>query len=260
MEPVKAVILAGGLGTRLAEETSLRPKPMVEIGGKPILWHIMNIYAHYEVNEFVLALGYMGEFVKEYFMNFYAKNNDISVDLSSGKTTVHQGALPKWTVHMADTGLATQTGGRVKRLEGWLQNDQTFMLTYGDGVANVNIQELLSFHRSHGKLATMTTVRPPSRFGEVDIQGDAITHFNEKPQTGEGWINGGFFVLEREVLDYIEGDQTYLERDPLERLAAEGQLMAFRHPGFWQPMDTLREKRLLEDLWQSGKAPWKVWE
>lgn len=257
---VKAVILAGGLGTRLAEETSLRPKPMVEIGGKPILWHIMNIYSHYEVNEFVLALGYMGEYIKEYFLNFYAKNNDITVDLSSGRTTVHQGKLPSWKVHLADTGASTQTGGRVKRLERWLQNDQTFMLTYGDGVSNVDIGELLRFHRAHGKLATMTAVRPPSRFGEVDLNGDAITHFNEKPQTGEGWINGGFFVMEREVLDYIEGDNTYLERDPLERLAAEGQLMAFRHPGFWQPMDTLREKRLLEELWQSGKAPWKVWE
>ena len=256
---MKAVILAGGLGTRLAEETSLRPKPMVEIGGRPILWHIMSTYAHHDVNEFVLALGYMGEFVKEYFLNFYAKNNDITVELSSGKTTVHEGVLPSWTVHMADTGLSTQTGGRVKRLERWLQNDQTFMLTYGDGVSDVDIGALLAFHRAHGKLATMTAVRPPSRFGEVDLSGDAITHFNEKPQTGEGWINGGYFVLEREVLEYIDGDETYWERDPLERLASEGQLMAYRHPGFWQPMDTLREKRLLEELWQSGNAPWKVW-
>ncbi len=259
LSPVKAVILAGGLGTRLAEETSLRPKPMVEIGGRPILWHIMNTYAHHDVNEFVLALGYMGEVVKEYFLNFYAKSNDITVELSSGKTTVHEGSLPNWIIHLADTGAQTQTGGRVKRLERWLKHDQTFMLTYGDGVADVDITALLAFHRSHGKLATMTAVRPPSRFGEVDLSGDAIRHFNEKPQTGEGWINGGFFVLEREVLKYIDGDETYWERDPLERLASEGQLMAYRHPGFWQPMDTLREKRLLEELWQSGQAPWKVW-
>jgi glucose-1-phosphate cytidylyltransferase len=257
---VKAVILAGGLGTRLAEETSVRPKPMVEIGGRPILWHIMNTYAYHGVEEFVLALGYMGEFVKEYFLNFYAKNNDITVELSSGRTTVHEGSLPNWVIHLADTGAQTQTGGRVKRLERWLKHDQTFMLTYGDGVADVDIAALLAFHRSHGKLATMTAVRPPSRFGEVDLSGDAIRHFNEKPQTGEGWINGGFFVLEREVLNYIDGDDTYWERDPLERLAREGQLMAYRHPGFWQPMDTLREKRLLEELWQSGQAPWKVWQ
>ena len=207
----------------------------------------MNSYAHHDVNEFVLALGYMGEFVKEYFLNFYSKNNNITVELFSGQTTVHEGVLPSWTVHMADTGLSTQTGGRVKRLERWLQNDQTFMLTYGDGVSDVDIGALLAFHRAHGKLATITAVRPPSRFGEVDLSGDAITHFNEKPQTGEGWINGGYFVLEREVLEYIDGDETYWERDPLERLASEGQLMAYRHLGLWQPMDTLLEKRLLEE-------------
>jgi glucose-1-phosphate cytidylyltransferase len=256
---MKAVILAGGLGTRLSEETSVRPKPMVEIGGKPILWHIMNTYAHHGVNEFIIALGYMSEFVKEYFLNFYAKNNDITIDLSSGKTEIHHGRQPNWIVHLVDTGLNTQTGGRVKRIKKWLGNDQTFMLTYGDGVADVNIKALLEFHQNHGKYATMTAVRPPSRFGEVMLQGNQINSFTEKPQTGEGWINGGYFVLEREILEYIAGDNTYWERDPLEKLAEEQQLMAFQHAGFWQPMDTLREKRILEDLWQSGQAPWKVW-
>jgi glucose-1-phosphate cytidylyltransferase len=256
---MKAVILAGGLGSRLSEETVLRPKPMVEIGGKPILWHILNIFAAHGVTEFIVALGYRAEVVKEYFLNFYALNNSISIDLSSGSTTVHQGNAPPWKVHLVDTGLNTQTGGRIKRLGSWLGQDDVFMATYGDGVADVDIAALLKFHAAHGKLATVTTVRPPARFGQIVTEGNLVREFAEKPQTGEGWINGGFFVLSRRVLDYIDGDETLWEREPMERLAADGQLMAYRHDGFWQPMDTLRERRLLEELWASGKAPWKVW-
>ncbi len=256
---MKAVILAGGLGSRLSEETVLRPKPMVEIGGKPILWHIMNVYAAFGVDEFIVALGYRGEVVKEYFLNFYALNNNISLDLANGRTTVHEGTGPRWRVHLVDTGTRTQTGGRLKRLAGWLGADRTFMLTYGDGVADIDIRALLQFHHAHGKLATVTTVRPPARFGGIAFDGDRVAEFTEKPQVGEGWINGGFFVLNQDVLDYIEGDETLWEREPLERLARDGQLMAYRHEGFFQPMDTLREKRLLDELWASGKAPWKVW-
>ena len=256
---MKAVILAGGLGSRLSEETVARPKPMVEIGGKPMLWHIMNIYAAHGVHEFVVALGYRGEVVKEYFLNFYAINNDISIDLSQGTTTVHHGKQPHWKVHLVDTGLHTQTGGRLARLHDWLGDDDTFMMTYGDGLANVDLTALMGFHGAHGKLATVTTVRPPARFGGIVFAGDQVSEFTEKPQVGEGWINGGFFVLNRGVLDYIEGDATIWERAPLERLAANGELMAHRHEGFWQPMDTLRERHLLEELWASGRAPWKVW-
>jgi glucose-1-phosphate cytidylyltransferase len=256
---MKVVILAGGLGSRLAEETGLRPKPMVEIGGKPMLWHIMHTYAHHGIDEFVIALGYRGEVVKEYFLNFYALNNDISVDLATGASTIHDGRQPRWTVHLVDTGLHTQTGGRVKRLRSWIGDDQTFMLTYGDGLADVDVAALARFHAAHGKLATVTTVRPPARFGGIVFEGERVSEFTEKPQAGEGWINGGFFVLDRRVLDYIDGDETLWEREPLERLASDGQLMAYRHAGFWQPMDTLRERRLLEDLWSSGAAPWKVW-
>ena len=256
---MKTVILAGGFGTRLAEETVIRPKPMVEIGGKPILWHIMNIYAAADFKEFVIALGYKGEFIKDYFQKFYALNNDLTVNLATGETTVHAGRQPDWTVHLVDTGPETMTGGRVRRLRDWI-GDETFMLTYGDGVANVDVADLVAFHRKHGKLATVTAVRPPARFGGLVFEGDQIIEFTEKPQTGEGWINGGFFVLEPEVLDYIEGDDTIWERGPLESLARDGQLMAYRHDDFWQPMDTLREKGYLESLWESGDAPWKVWE
>ena len=257
---MKVVILAGGIGSRLSEETTVRPKPMVEIGGKPILWHIMNIFAAHGFDEFVIALGYRGEFIKDYFINFYSLNNDITVDLASGATTVHPGReQPRWKVHLVDTGASTQTGGRVKRLRDWLGDDQTFLMTYGDGVADVDLRALVGFHRAHQKLATVTTVRPPARFGGIQFEGDRVSEFTEKPQTGEGWINGGFFVLDRRVLDYIDGDATLWEREPLEHLAADGQLMAFRHDGFWQPMDTLRERRLLEDLWTTGTAPWKVW-
>jgi glucose-1-phosphate cytidylyltransferase len=256
---MKVVILAGGLGSRLSEETVARPKPMVEIGGKPMLWHIMNIYAAHGMQEFIVALGYRGEAVKEYFLNFYAINNDISVDLALGTTTVHHGKQPHWKVHLVDTGLHTQTGGRLGRLRSWLDEDETFMMTYGDGLADVDLTGLLRFHREHGKLATVTTVRPPARFGGIVFDGDQVSEFTEKPQVGEGWINGGFFVLNRAVLDYIEGDATIWERAPLERLAGGGELMAHRHEGFWQPMDTLRERHLLEDLWATGRAPWKVW-
>ena len=256
---MKAVILAGGLGSRLSEETTLRPKPMVEIGGKPMLWHIMNIFSCHGIDEFIIALGYRGESVKEYFLNFYALNNDLTLDLARGSTTIHDGRQPRWTVHLVDTGLTTQTGGRVKRLEKWLGDDSTFIMTYGDGVADVDVRALLRFHESHGKLATVTTVRPPARFGGIVFDGNRVSQFTEKPQTGEGWVNGGFFVLNRAVLDYIDGDHTLWERDPMERLAADGQLMAFQHDGFWQPMDTLRERRLLEELWATGSAPWKVW-
>jgi glucose-1-phosphate cytidylyltransferase len=256
---MKAIILAGGLGSRLSEETTLKPKPMVEIGGKPMLWHIMNIFSCYGVDEFIVALGYRGEVIKEYFLNFYALNNNVTVDLATGGSTIHEGRQPRWKVHLVDTGAQTQTGGRVKRLERWLGDDETFMLTYGDGVADVDIRALLKFHQGHGKLATVTTVRPPARFGGIVFEGDKVAEFTEKPQTGEGWINGGFFVLDRRVLSYIDGDATLWERDPMERLAQDGQLMAYRHSGFWQPMDTLRERKVLEDLWASGKAPWKCW-
>jgi glucose-1-phosphate cytidylyltransferase len=256
---MKAVILAGGLGSRLSEETVARPKPMVEIGGKPILWHIMNIFSAYGVNEFVLALGYRAEFVKEYFLNFYAINNNISIDLATGKTTIHEGNQPRWKVHLVDTGLLTMTGGRLRRLRQWLGDDETFLMTYGDGVADVDVRGLMRFHESHGKLATVTTVRPPARFGSIVFDGQRVSEFTEKPQTGEGWINGGFFVLNRKVIDYVENDESIWEKGPMERLAQDGQLMAYRHEGFWQPMDTLREKKLLEDLWTAGSAPWKVW-
>lgn len=256
---MKTIILAGGMGTRLAEETSMRPKPMVEIGGKPILWHLMNIYGAHGFQEFIVALGYKGEAIKEYFLNFRTLNSDLTVDLASGSHTSQAAAPMPWKIHLVDTGLKTQTGGRLKRLASWLDKDESFFMTYGDGLGNVDLQSLLDFHKQHGKMATVTAVRPPARFGGLALDDDQVVRFTEKSQAGEGWINGGFFVLERSVLDYIAGDDTLWELDPLEVLAAEGQLMAFRHEGFWQPMDTLREKQMLETLWASGNAPWKVW-
>lgn len=256
---MKTIILAGGLGTRLSEETVLKPKPMVEIGGHPMLWHIMNIYAHFGHDAFLVALGCKGDLIKDYFLRFNAMNANLSVDLATGAAKVHEGSPITWKVDLVDTGQETMTGGRIRRLAPWLGQDDEFMMTYGDGVANVDIPALLAFHRSHGRLATVTAVRPPARFGGITFEGDRVAGFAEKPQVGEGWINGGFFVLNRKVLDYIDGDSTLWEKEPLERLTADGQLMAFRHEGYWQPMDTLREKNLLEDLWRAGNAPWKVW-
>ena len=255
---MKTVILAGGLGTRLAEETTVVPKPMVEIGGRPILWHILNTYAAYGFREFVVALGYKGEVVKDYFRSFRERNADLTVRLAHGEVTAHDAAHPDWTVHLVDTGAGTATGGRLKRLSRWLADDATFMMTYGDGVADIDVGRLVAFHRAHGRLATITAVRPPARFGGLGLDGDRVTSFAEKTHATEGWINGGFFVLERGVLDLIPGDDTPWESLPVETLAARGELMAYRHDGFWQPMDTLREKRLLEELWASGNAPWKV--
>jgi len=256
---MKVAILAGGYGTRLAEETEIRPKPLVEIGGKPILWHIMMHYAHYGFKDFVIALGYKGEAIKKYMVDYCSLNSDLTIDLKSGKIEVDDGYKPDWKVKLVDTGTNTQTGGRIKRLAQHLGNE-TFMLTWGDGVSDVNLKELLAFHRSHGKLATLTAVRPPARYGHLKFDNNRITEFTEKPQTGEGWINGAFFVLEPGVFDYITGDEIVWEKEPLEGLARDGQLMAYQHTSFWQCMDTLREKYILEKLWQSGKAPWKIWE
>jgi glucose-1-phosphate cytidylyltransferase len=256
---VKVVILAGGLGTRLAEETEVKPKPMVEIGGLPILWHIMKHYSYYGFKEFFIALGYKGEVIKRYFLDYYTLDGSLSVDLSSGNVQRHEKECEDWVVHLMDTGQDTLTGGRVKRLEPLLRAN-TFMVTYGDGVGDVDLQGLLKFHRSHGRIATITAVRPPSRFGGLVFDGEMVSAFAEKSQIGEGWINGGFLVLEPAIFDYLEGDNSSLEADALERLAADGQLAAYRHDGFWQCMDTLRDKRLLEKLWQEGRAPWKVWK
>lgn len=254
---MRAVILAGGLGTRLAEETETRPKPMVEIGGRPILWHIMSHYAAHWVTEFVIALGYKSEQIKRFFVEYTQLLGSLSVDLGRGEVTQHEEAGVDWTVHLIDTGLYTNTGGRVRRVAPRIK-DETFMLTYGDGVSDVDVQALLRFHRATGRLATVTAVRPPARFGGLEFDGDLVRTFTEKPQAGEGWINGGFFVLEPQVLDYIGGDDDSFENDVLPRLAAEGQLAAYRHHTFWQCMDTLRDKRQLEALWQEGRAPWRA--
>jgi glucose-1-phosphate cytidylyltransferase len=255
---MRTVILAGGLGTRLAEETTVRPKPMVEIGGKPLLWHIMNIYAAHGCLDFLVAAGYKSEVIKEYFRHFYYYNSDLSIDLASGKTNVVSSTSPKWRVGVYDTGASTLTGGRVRRLKPHI-GDETFLLTYGDGVGDIDIRRLIAFHREHGALATMTVVRPPARFGSMDLDGDMVMDFSEKAPTREGWINGGFFVMEPRVLDYICGDDESLEAVTLAKLTADRQLRAFRHEGFWQPVDTLREKQKLEALWESGEAPWKIW-
>ena len=255
---MKVVILAGGLGTRLQEETTVRPKPMVEIGGRPILWHIMHMYAHHGLSEFVLALGYKSEMVRDYFLRYPQVTRDLTVKLRDGSSTSHANDVEDWTVHLIDTGQTSQTGGRLGRLRKWV-GDATFCMTYGDGVSDVDITKLLAFHRAHGRLATVTAVRPAARFGGLHLDGDAVHSFAEKEQASEGWINGGFFVLEPGVLDLIEGDDTIWERAPMERLAASDQLRAFRHEGFWWPMDTLRDMKLLETHWATGKAPWKTW-
>ena len=255
---MRVVILAGGRGTRIAEETAVRPKPMVEIGGKPLLWHIMSIYASHGHNDFLVACGYRGELIKEYFRNAFLSSSDFTIDLGDGAVEVLNPPQLDWKVSLVDTGQNTMTGGRLKRLSRWLSGGP-FMATYGDGVGSVDITALLDFHRRHGKLVTVTAVRPPARFGGLVLDEARVTEFSEKPQTESGWINGGFFVCEPQFLDYLDDDQTILEREPLERVAADGQLMAYRHTGFWQPMDTLREKELLESLWASGAAPWKTW-
>jgi glucose-1-phosphate cytidylyltransferase len=253
---MKAVILCGGLGTRLSEETQVRPKPMVEVGGKPILWHIMRIYERANIRDFVLALGYKGEYLKDYFLNYHPRQSDITVHLKSGAVEYTNPTVEDWSVNLVDTGAQTQTGGRLLRLKHQLASQGTFMLTYGDGVSDVDLHALLKFHRSHGRHATVTAVRPPARFGDLRIDAGKVTSFAEKPQAGEGWINGGFFVFEPAVFDYIEGDETILERAPLEKLASDGQLMAYHHTGYWQSMDTLRDKTALEAVWASGNVPW----
>jgi len=255
---MKVVLLAGGLGTRLSEETVVKPKPMVEIGGKPILWHIMKIYSHWGFNDFVGCLGYRGYMIKELFANYLIQQSDVTIGLRTNTSLIHSNNSEPWRITLVDTGDKTMTGGRILRVKEYLGNE-TFMLTYGDGVADIELTRLLAFHKSHGKLATVTAVRPPSRFGGMTISDGRVTDFIEKPQIGEGWINGGFFVLQPDVLDYISGDEMPFEREPLERLARDTQLAAYKHDSFWQCMDTLRDVTLLNELWDSGKPPWRLW-
>jgi glucose-1-phosphate cytidylyltransferase len=258
LRAVKAVILAGGVGSRISEETQVRPKPMVEIGGRPILWHIMKIYAAHGITEFVVCLGYKGYFIKEYFANYYLHASDVTFDLSSGRTEVHQAASEPWRVTLVDTGEETMTGGRLGRVLPYVQDEECFCFTYGDGVTDLDISRTIDFHRSQGRLATVTAVQPPGRFGALETDDGRVTAFVEKPHGDGAWINGGFFVLSPKVGEYLDGDATVWEREPLERLAADDQLAAYRYEGFWQMMDTLRDKNLLEDLWRRG-APWKAW-
>ena len=255
---MKAVILAGGLGTRISEETSTRPKPMIEIGGKPILWHIMKMYSAHGVNEFIICLGYKGYLIKEYFANYFLHTSDVTFDMQHNKMEVHQNSAEPWKVTLVDTGDETMTGGRLKRVRHFL-GDEDFCFTYGDGVGDVDITETIQFHKTHNTLATLTAVQPPGRFGALNMDQHKVRGFQEKPQGDGGWVNGGFFVLSPKVIDGIDGDSTIWEREPMESLASTGQLSAYLHNGFWQPMDTLRDKNYLEELWQSGKAPWKVW-
>ena len=258
---MKVVILAGGFGTRISEESHLKPKPMIEIGEKPILWHIMKIYSHYGFNEFIICLGYKSHMIKEFFADYYLHTSDVTFDLSKNEMEVHNNYSEPWKVTLVDTGLNTLTGGRIKRIGKYLPKDEPFMLTYGDGVSDIDLNELLKYHKSHSKLATMTAINVNSRFGVLNIEDNShIASFTEKSKEDGGWINGGFMVLEPEVLDYIEGDETIFERDPLENLAKEGQLMAYKHHGYWQCMDTKRDHDLLEDLWNNDKAPWHIWK
>ncbi len=257
---MKVVILAGGLGTRLSEETVIKPKPMVEIGGKPILWHIMKIYSHYGFKEFVICLGYKGYIIKEYFANYFLHQSDVTIDLKENNMEVHDSKAEAWKITLVDTGLNTMTGGRIKRVQNFIGNE-SFLLTYGDGVGDVDIGDLLNFHRKHGKSATVTAVQPLGRFGAINLDDkNSVLTFQEKPRGDGSWINGGFFVLEPDVFDYIHGDETYWELEPLENLAKSGQLAAYKHYGFWKPMDTLRDKTELDSLWNTGKADWKVWD
>lgn len=255
---MKAVILAGGLGTRISEESHLRPKPMIEIGGKPILWHIMKMYSHYGVNDFVICLGYKGYMIKEYFSNYFLHTSDVTFRMQENTMEIHQKFAEPWNVTLVDTGEHTMTGGRLKRVASYIGNEP-FCFTYGDGVADINISELIAFHKASGREATVTAIQPPGRYGALDIDDGAVRHFQEKPAGDGAWINGGFFVLEPSVLALVDGDDTVWEQKPLQQLAASGQLSAYQHQGFWQAMDTLREKNHLEDLWSSGKAPWKSW-
>ena len=255
---MKAVILAGGIGSRISEESAVRPKPMVEIGGRPILWHIMKIYSAHGINEFVICLGYKGYLIKEYFANYFLHMSDVTLDLATNGIEVHQRAAEPWKVTLIDTGDASETGGRLKRIRRYV-NDEPFCMTYGDGLADVNVEELVAFHKREGRLATVTAVRPPGRFGALEIVGTDVRNFVEKPLGDGGWINGGFFVLSPGALDYIEGDRTLWEKEPLQRLAGEGQLAAYLHEGFWQPMDTVRHKQILEELWAGGSPPWRMW-
>lgn len=255
---MKAVILAGGLGTRLSEETVIRPKPMVEIGGKPILWHIMKLYSYYGINDFIICLGYRGYMIKEYFANYFLHQSDVTFFAKDNDMKILSTVCEPWTITLVDTGDDAETGGRLKRVRSYV-GDDSFCLTYGDGVSDVNIRELIRFHKAHGKKATLTAVQPPGRFGSLDLRGDRVERFIEKPVGDNSWINGGFMVLEKDIFDYISGDMVRLEKEPLESLAGQGELMAFKHPGFWLPMDTLRDKARLDLLWESKKAPWKVW-
>lgn len=256
---MKAFILAGGYGTRIAEETQTRPKPMVEIGGRPILWHIMKIYAHYGVTDFIIGLGYKGYMIKEYFANYVLHSSDVTIDARNNRITYHTNSAEPWTVTLIDTGEQTLTGGRLKRIARFLDPSEPFCMTYGDGVANIDIGALIAFHRSHGRAATLTAVVPPGRYGALDLNGTAVRRFSEKPPGDNAFINGGFFVLQPSVLDRIEGDDTSWETGPLESLARDGELQAFKHHGYWQPMDTLRDKMALEEFWRENQAPWKVW-
>ncbi len=257
---MKAVILAGGLGTRLAEETAVRPKPMVEVGGKPVLWHILKTYSHHGINDFIICLGYRGYVIKEYFANYFLHMSDVTFDLAENRMEVCHRHCEPWRVTLVDTGDATQTGGRLKRVRDYLDDGEPFCFTYGDGLADVNVTELIQFHRAQGRRATLTAVQPPGRFGALDIAGHSIQRFAEKPQGDGASVNGGYFVLQPDVVDLISNDATVWEREPLEQLAHSGQLSAYAHRGFWQPMDTLRDKMKLEELWQAGAAPWKVWQ
>lgn len=256
---MKAVILAGGLGTRISEETALKPKPMIEIGGKPILWHIMKIYSHYGINEFIICCGYKGYVIKEYFANYFLHQSDITFDMSNNEMKIHQERAEPWKVTLIDTGENTMTGGRIKRIKDYLDDDDDFCLTYGDGVANINISELIKYHKNHGKTVTLSSVFPQARFGSIDIENGLIKKFTEKPKGDGALINGGFFVVNKKAIDYIDGDATIWEQDPLNNLATKGELMGYRHEAFWHPMDTLRDKNYLEDLWGANKAPWKLW-
>jgi len=256
---MQAIILAGGYGTRISEESHLRPKPMIEIGGKPILWHIMKLYSSYGIDDFVICLGYKGYMIKEYFANYFLHMSDVTFDMRDNTMQVHQRYVESWRVTLVDTGENSMTGGRLKRVARYLQSDEPFCFTYGDGLADIDLGAEIAFHRAHGRLATVAAVQPPGRYGALERDGERVTGFLEKPLGDGGWINGGFFVLQPKVLDYIAGDDTAWEQAPMQRLAAEGELMSWEHRGFWQPMDTLREKNLLEELWQTGRAPWKRW-